>query len=64
MDELTRVTTESPIDKQDSNKAVIYNHASKSPAEMGTLTVQPVTAPRLKALEADWVRAGTGQGRE
>lgn len=61
MDEIARLTA-SPIDKQDSNKAVIYNHACRAPVEMGTLTVPPVTNLRLKEL--DWVGAGTGEGKE
>ena len=64
MDELARLTTESPTDKQDSNKVVIHNCACRSPVEVGTLTVQPVTAPGLKELESDWVGVAAGQGRE
>lgn len=48
MDELARLTTEIPTDKQDFNKVITYNRACRSPFEMETLPVQPVTAPQLK----------------
>lgn len=56
MDELTRLTTESPIDKQESNKVVIYNRACRFPAEMETrLLLATNSSPKPKRAE---VRVG------